>query len=333
MNTNATIMRNLNKMICVTVMMFLIVLPGIDLCAQENDSKIRIKVQTNENGDIKTFEKEYNSQEEMENDPEYKKFFGDKAPGGFHFENGTKGFKFNIDEDFSLTDSLKGNFGGNSFFFRSDAGDDNNVFFKMDSITKNGHLKFFFGNDKEDSSAFNFDFNGSTIEDLKERLEKMKEKMDMDVYFFDGNSDGHDKTHQEIIERLRDLSSSFDSFDAHKNSIVIIRKKVVIKDLEDSDKELQRIGSKKAKLLVLDDFNYYPNPSNGRFSIRFKVENETPLKVKIYSLSGREIYGESYDSFSGTFKSEIDVAKHDKGVYLLEITQGNKVLNKKLIIE
>lgn len=303
-----------------------------DLTAQESDSKIRIKVQTSENGNTRTFEKEYSNQTEMENDPEYKEFFGDKAPGVFHFKNGPSGFNFDFDGDFSWVDSLKGNFRGNSFLFNSDGDDDDHVFFKIDSADSQGKFKFFFGNGNNGNSSFDFNFEDS-MEELQDRLEKMREDFDMDVFFFDKNSGNDSKTQEELIQKLRDLSDSFGSFDTNKNSVIIIRKKVLIKDLEESDKELKKIGSNKAKSLELDDFNYYPNPSNGRFSIRFNVEDETPLKVKIYNLSGREIYAESYDSFSGSFKSEIDVSKHENGVYLLEISMGNKVLNKKLIIE
>ena len=294
----------------IAIMLLGTLLTCSDLVAQDDNSKIRIKVQTSENGNTKTFEKEYNNRAEMENDPEYKEFFGDKPPAVFHFKNGASGFNFDIDTDFSWVDSLKRNFQGNSFFFNSDEDDDNRIFFKVDTVDYQGKIKFFFNDEDNGGSSFNFDFDES-MEDLKGRLEKMKEEMDMDVFFFDSNSDS----------------------DSNRNNIIIIRKKVLIKDLEESDKELQKIGNRKAKSLELDDFSYYPNPSNGRFNIRFNVQNETPLQVKIYNLSGREIYGESYDSFSGSFKSEIDVSRHDNGIYLLEISMGNKVLNKKLIIE
>lgn len=332
MNRNFTIMKNVGKIMGVAIMLLGALLTCSDLVAQDGNSKIRIKVQTSENGNTKTFEKEYNNRTEMENDPEYKEFFGDKPPAVFHFKNGTSGFNFDMDHDFKWVDSLKRNFQGNSFFFKSDEDDDSRIFFKMDTADYQGKIKFFFNDEDNEGSSFNFDFDES-MEELKKRLEKLNEEMDMDVFFFDGNSGSDSDAQEELIQRLRGFSGSSDVFDGKRNSIIIIKKNVLIKDLEESDKELKKIGNRKAKSLELEDFSYYPNPSNGKFNIRFQVEDETPLQVKIYNLSGREIYGESYDSFSGSFKSEIDVSRHDNGVYLLEITMGNKVLNKKLIIE
>ena len=167
----------------------------------------------------------------------------------------------------------------------------------------------------------------------KEKLEKMKGEMDANVFFFDSRSDENGEEREEIIKRLKDLSDNFKDFDMNHKSVIIITKKIVIEDLEESDKELKKLSNRKNEAVELDDFSYYPNPSNGRFSIRFKVEEEGPLAVRIHSLSGKEIYVENYDSFVGTFKSEIDVSKHESGIYLLEILQGNKVTNKKLIIE
>jgi len=333
MNTIFTKRFDFKKVLMMSALMLSALLLTFDSTAQDKDSKIKIKVTTNENGETKTFEKEYDSREEMENDPEYKEFFGNKGPNFFHLDHGKgrAGFNFNFDDDISWVDSTNTSFQGNSFFFKSDGDDDTNLFFKVDSSDVDGQLKLFFkGDDGDGSSSFNFNFDDS-MEELTEHLFQLKKGIDTDVFFFDSYSE--EGGHEELVERLRDLSKNHGSFDKHGSRVIIIRKKVIIKDLDDSDKELNKLSNKRSKALVLDDFNYYPNPSDGRFNLRFKVDNETPLSVKIYSLSGREIYGESYDSFRGTFNSEIDVSKHEEGIYLLEITQGDKVMNKKLLIE
>lgn len=302
----------------------------LDVQAQEKDSKIRIKVQTNENGNTKTFEKEYNSREEMLNDPEYKEFFGTDSKHIFKFGDDDNRFHFNFDVDdkFQWIDSLKGS-SGNSFFFKSDGDDTDDIFLKIDSTFKNGNLKLFYNGDEGDASSFSLKFD-SSMKDLREQMDKLREEMDANVFFFDGNTD---LDSMDFSFDFKDLSDRFKGIDSGVKSIIIIKRNVFIEDLKADDKELQKLSNKRNRAVELEDFNYYPNPSDGRFTIKFKVEDESPLAVKIYSLSGKEIYGESYDSFVGTFKSDIDVSKHEQGIYLLEITQGNKVTNKKLIIE
>ncbi|MGB3466657.1 MAG: T9SS type A sorting domain-containing protein [Cyclobacteriaceae bacterium] len=302
--------------------------------AQTTDGKIRIKVQTNENGNTKTFEKTYDSQDEMQNDPEYQEFFGDQPTRFFRFKGGSGDYSF--DTDFSWIDSLKSSFGDqnastHSFFFGND-GDSADYSYQVDSVLKNGRIKFFFDQDDAQGTTFNFDFSES-MEELKKQMENLSNSSDFDVFFFDGNEGGNSEDQEEIVMRLKDLSDSFKDLNTGKNNIVIIRKRVVIKDLEDSDKELNKLSNKKGKELVMEDFNYYPNPSDGRFTLQFSVDEETPLSIRIFSISGKEIYRDSYESFSGTFKSKIDMSGHEKGIYLLEIAQGKKVMNKKLLID
>jgi len=313
----------------VVLAMMLVAIFGfsLQLKAQNEDkkSKIKIKVTTEENGNSKTFEKEYDSQEEMLNDPDYKEFFGEDAqPGFLNFQGKGGSFNFNFDEDGfykKLIDSVDWSTkGGRSFFFKSD-GDDH--FFKLDSSSDHKGFQFFF-----DDQSF-FDSNGS-LDKLLEQLEEFKENGGIDSFFFDDSDDIQKSKIKELLKELEEVNEEGGKI---SKRLIVIRKKVVLKDLEEDDKALKKISKKRTKTLELDDFQYYPNPSNGKFSLRFKMDEESPLSIKIYNLSGKEIYVENYDSFSGSFKSEIDLARQEKGIYLLEISQGKKVLNKKLILE
>ncbi|MEL7148648.1 MAG: hypothetical protein AAFO69_19905, partial [Bacteroidota bacterium] len=199
-----------------------------DALAQQKDTKIRIKVQTNENGNTKTFEKEYDSKEEMLNDPEYKEFFGKEPSHFFQFGDDQTRLRFNFDQNFDWVDSLKGT-SGNSFFFRSNGDDDQNIFLHSDSIANNGNLNFFFHSDDDEPSSFSFDL-GSSMKDLREQMDKLREEMDANVFFFDG-SDG--EKNEELIEELKSLSDRFQDIDTDTRQIIIIRKKVSIEDLEE----------------------------------------------------------------------------------------------------
>ncbi len=327
---NRTILPNLSKWLTLTLSLLLVMGICIQLKAQksEKSGKIKIKVTTDKNGNSKTFEKEYDSQEEMLNDPDYIEFFGEDAADHtfLNFKNGKHSFNFNFDDE--DIDGLKNFFnldfhnsdkeGGQIFFFKSDSDDDDH-FFKLDSSHKGSNFKFFFD---EDGNSFDFD-GESSFEELKEKLAELKEGLNEKNFFFHSGEGDLDS----FLDKLQNLK------DDESTRLIIIRKKVTIEDLTKEDSQLKKLGKRKSKALTLEDFNYYPNPSNGKFSLRFNMENEAPLSIKIYSLSGSEVYAESYDSFSGSFKSEIDLGKHDKGIYLLEIAQGNKVLNKKLILK
>ena len=69
----------------------------------------------------------------------------------------------------------------------------------------------------------------------------------------------------------------------------------------------------------------FPNPSNGIFKV--EVGNLQPTKVKIYDITGEIIYQ------SEIRNSEIDLSAKPKGFYFLQMRSGEKIFNKKLIIQ
>jgi phosphatidylserine/phosphatidylglycerophosphate/cardiolipin synthase-like enzyme len=80
-------------------------------------------------------------------------------------------------------------------------------------------------------------------------------------------------------------------------------------------------------------FQAYPNPSNGKFDLRYthtKVEN---CKIQIFDLAGHEVYTTTATTKSGINSVELDATNLSKGMYLVKLSAGNAFSNQKLIIE
>lgn len=85
--------------------------------------------------------------------------------------------------------------------------------------------------------------------------------------------------------------------------------------------------------LELEDLSFYPNPSTtGRFKVRFKVPQEKELSIKVFNLDGKEVYNRYFERFGGTYSESIDLSGQSEGIYLLEISQGDKRITKKIVI-
>jgi len=80
-----------------------------------------------------------------------------------------------------------------------------------------------------------------------------------------------------------------------------------------------------------DSFEMYPNPSNGKVTISFKT-NEA-VQMSLLDVRGRKIYGKLYSNNSDVFSKEIDLSTIDSGVYLMNLSSGNKNVTKKLVIQ
>ena len=65
----------------------------------------------------------------------------------------------------------------------------------------------------------------------------------------------------------------------------------------------------------------------------FTSEDIQDLEVRVLNVVGELIYTESLEQFVGEYTKSIDLAAYTKGVYFLEITTNNGVVNKKLILQ
>ena len=75
-------------------------------------------------------------------------------------------------------------------------------------------------------------------------------------------------------------------------------------------------------------FSIYPNPSNGRFSLR--LLNENPYDIVIIDILGKIVY-ESFSNHSVIL--HIDLSNCLNGVYLLKIQNDSESLFEKIIIQ
>ncbi|MFY7671285.1 reprolysin-like metallopeptidase [Tenacibaculum sp. MEBiC06402] len=79
------------------------------------------------------------------------------------------------------------------------------------------------------------------------------------------------------------------------------------------------------------NFNLYPNPSNGNFKITFEVINTESVKIKLFDLRGRLVGIKEFSNTSNTFSQELSFNYVNAGLYLLEVSNGNKKTVKKII--
>jgi hypothetical protein len=84
---------------------------------------------------------------------------------------------------------------------------------------------------------------------------------------------------------------------------------------------------------AINNLDVYPNPSRDIFNVSFTSEDVQDLKVRVLNVVGEVVYTENLDKFVGEYTKAIDLATYTKGIYFLEITTTNGVVNKKLILQ
>lgn len=299
---------------------------SVSISTTEN-GKVKLKVVQKKGNDETTFEKTYDSYEEMQNDPDLEKYgisknslsfgFGGGKPQ-FFFHNGP-GNGFWDDEDFDMSpfmdmqermkEMMKG-FGGNFAF-----GFDHDQFMDLDSLRQ----KFDFRNDNG-----RFFFNGEEVMDLDSLRESLRNQFgnfsfDFDFGDWDDDFSGF-------------WNHDFDHDSGGDDDVrVISRVKVMIHSAKEEDKQV--VGTENMEGLDLRDISFYPNPSDGRFDVELESRSNAPVQVIIVDENGNEVYNRVGIPKDGEYDFSVDLTREGKGIYIMKLVQNDKALTKRVVIE
>jgi membrane-associated protease RseP (regulator of RpoE activity) len=85
--------------------------------------------------------------------------------------------------------------------------------------------------------------------------------------------------------------------------------------------------------LQVETLNVFPNPTTGIFDIQFELPERGETAVYIYNPAGQPVYFNTLGDFSGTFSDRIDIANGVRGIYFLELRQGQQRLTRKIVLQ
>lgn len=86
------------------------------------------------------------------------------------------------------------------------------------------------------------------------------------------------------------------------------------------------------ELYNLNNFQLYPNPNQGNFTISFDSITNNEISVQLHDLRGRKIYQKNYEN-TGNFNQNIDIENLQAGIYLVSVFDGNTTQVQKIIKE
>ena len=82
----------------------------------------------------------------------------------------------------------------------------------------------------------------------------------------------------------------------------------------------------------LQSFKLYPNPNNGSFSVAFNSESTNDVAIAVHDIRGRQVYNNHYKN-TGVFTASVNLQELQSGVYMVTVTDGERRVVKKIIIE
>ena len=79
------------------------------------------------------------------------------------------------------------------------------------------------------------------------------------------------------------------------------------------------------------DFNVFPNPNSGEFSMTLNSPVNNNFKIELNNMLGQVIYSESLNSFSGKYSKSFNVKEYGEGMYFLRVSNGSGLVKSSKI--
>jgi hypothetical protein len=239
---------------------------------------------------------------------------------------------------------------------------------KLDDKEMQKHLEEAMKNMKENFKGYRYHFDGDSL--IKLELEGLKKlhnetgnmnfnfdcdgKKGMVIINSDSDESDTGKTKVVIVRSVATADGKEIDADTLEGGKVIVIKKTVDNKGEKSDVNVKVTADKKAKAekkkekaklkkiassssgneaAWLKTFEYFPNPTDGKLTVKFSVNGTEPVEISVKDISGREIYTETIEGASGVIEREINLSDRAKGAYLLAIRQGQNWKHEKIIVK
>lgn len=101
-------------------------------------------------------------------------------------------------------------------------------------------------------------------------------------------------------------------------------------ETEDYNVIFRRAGLSVGTIKNLEDLSIYPNPTTGKFSVRFNTtRNIEKMQIRVTNVTGQQVIVRNYSNITSSFSEMMDLGDNARGVYFVEIeADGQKVINK-----
>lgn len=84
---------------------------------------------------------------------------------------------------------------------------------------------------------------------------------------------------------------------------------------------------------VFDDFKVFPNPSDGKFTVKFHSEDTGDVDLVVYDLLGRKVADQSFTNQPNNFEQNLELGQLVGGIYILSVKKANKMSSHKIRIK
>ena len=309
---------------------------------ESGDPSYSVETTTTENGEKKVVKRTYGSLEEMKEDSSIEVFNTADKDGNITIKLGDKGSGVMVftSEEGETVDIMIDEISEDMEWVQAGDKEGHKVI-----KSPGGNVMIIKGEEGESGNSFTFitdegDSN-QMVKSYKIKVIKDGGHADHDIHEYknvfvikdeDGNISMTEGGDTEVMVWIDDEGNKTIKRSFHKKIEKTAFTEANIQTIAAGDEAFSSFNLAVMPELVLKSINYYPNPNEGEFTLAFSGSKK-PVIVRILDIKGNMKMEENIEDFNGTFNQVLNVKHFDKGTYLLQIFQQDKVLNRKLILE
>ena len=83
----------------------------------------------------------------------------------------------------------------------------------------------------------------------------------------------------------------------------------------------------------IGSLNLYPNPASERLTLSYTGLQPGSGQVTIFAITGQAVITEQYVLNSQSGQLDMDLGKLLPGIYFVQLSQGNQVMTRKLVVQ
>lgn len=82
----------------------------------------------------------------------------------------------------------------------------------------------------------------------------------------------------------------------------------------------------------ISQFNIFPNPSSGIFSVAFNTTAKSNYKLSVVNTLGQIVYEETLAGFSGAYSQQLNVEQYGKGMFMVNIADEESTSTRRVVV-
>lgn len=130
-----------------------------------------------------------------------------------------------------------------------------------------------------------------------------------------------------------DIKKELNDMDGIEEKIIIIRKSKRAKDVLEEVPSGKVTEQGPAVPSNINELSFYPNPTKGKFHIKFRVNEPADAVLQLTDINGKVVYSEELKDFSGLYEKDIYRSELSSGTYFMHVIANGEKQTLKISVQ